>query len=297
MKVPSFPDICRKAPLTICPLLGVGGKGIEPQCYSRNFELGETILFEFAAIVVYLAAIVMGVIMVYHVNMKYTAVGRKEMAIFFYLYMLATVVEMLLVSGVISPAFAVYPWMTAAHIGLISASIWALFLNGFIGFQFIEDSTPLSLWGIRWTSLLVFGVAYFISIGTTQEFFRFLSPTNSFPLWIMYFVLNGAMILIYFLLQIVLVFKTLDVRWPLGDIILAAGFFGIGQAALYFFSDPICVYTNHYIDGVFFGVLCTLLSVMMVYKYWDSITKEDLEFAVSSVNPIWEMKMSHKDLS
>ena len=33
---------------------------------------------------------------------------------------------------------------------------------------------------------------------------------------------------------------------------------------------------------MFFSSLFTLLAVMMVYKYWDSITKEDLEFAVSN---------------
>jgi hypothetical protein len=33
-----------------------------------------------------------------------------------------------------------------------------------------------------------------------------------------------------------------------------------------------------------------LLSVMMVYKYWDSITKEDLEFSVGSKQSVWEIK-------
>lgn len=33
-----------------------------------------------------------------------------------------------------------------------------------------------------------------------------------------------------------------------------------------------------------------LLAVMMVYKYWDSITKEDLEFSVGSKTTVWEVK-------
>jgi hypothetical protein len=33
-----------------------------------------------------------------------------------------------------------------------------------------------------------------------------------------------------------------------------------------------------------------LLAVMMVYKYWDSITKEDLEFSVGSKQAVWEVK-------
>jgi hypothetical protein len=29
---------------------------------------------------------------------------------------------------------------------------------------------------------------------------------------------------------------------------------------------------KHYVNGLFFFSLCMLLSVMMVYKYWDNIT-------------------------
>jgi len=47
---------------------------------------------------------------------------------------------------------------------------------------------------------------------------------------------------------------------------------------------------KHYVDGIFFGTICTLLGVMMVYKYWDSITKEDLEFSVGGKSNIWEIK-------
>jgi hypothetical protein len=54
----------------------------------------------------------------------------------------------------------------------------------------------------------------------------------------------------------------------------------------------ICDQVKHYVDGLFFGTICTLLAVMMVYKYWDSITKEDLEFSVGSKQNIWEVKES-----
>jgi hypothetical protein len=37
-------------------------------------------------------------------------------------------------------------YFTAAHLGLITATCWCLLLNGFIGFQFIEDGTKISLW-------------------------------------------------------------------------------------------------------------------------------------------------------
>jgi hypothetical protein len=40
------------------------------------------------------------------------------------------------------------------------------------------------------------------------------------------------------------------------------------------FSNTICDAVSHYIDGVFIFTLCMLLSVMMVYKYWDCELKQ-----------------------
>jgi hypothetical protein len=77
---------------------------------------------------------------------------------------------------------------------------------------------------------------------------------------------------IYTLSQLILVFRTLDDRWPLGDIIFGIAFYTIAQVLLFAFSVTICNAIKHYLDGLFFFTLCVLLSVMMVYKYWDSIT-------------------------
>lgn len=84
--------------------------------------------------------------------------------------------------------------------------------------------------------------------------------------------------------------NTLDDRWPLGDILFGTAFYIVGQVIIYVFSVTICDTIKHYIDGLFFGTICTLLAVMMVYKYWDSITKEDLEFSVGSKQNSWEIK-------
>ncbi|KAK9717555.1 Chitin synthase, class 7 [Basidiobolus ranarum] len=290
MKFGSFDDICREVPLTVCSLLGADGNGIEPHCYARNFEFAGRLFFEFAVMVIYIAALVMGVIMIYHIKTKYTAVGRKEMVTFFILYMLTTIVEAVVVSGIIPPSSVIHPWFVAAHVGLLCASVWSLLFNGLVGFQIFEDGTALSVWGIRLSSLIVFGGTFFVAIGTFKNMVGFLSPTNPLLLWVFYFIFNGAGILIYFILQLILVFKTLDDRWPLGDILFAITFFVIGQVVLYVFSQDICVYATHYIDGMFFGVMCSLLSVMMTYKYWDSITKEDLEFSVGGKTAQWDVK-------
>lgn len=99
-------------------------------------------------------------------------------------------------------------------------------------------------------------------------------------------------ILLYVVSQLILVIRTLDDRWPIGDIIFGVAFFVAGQLLIYGFSTKICDAIKHYLDGLFFGTLCTLLAVMMVYKYYDTITKEDLEFSVGSKQNVWEVKES-----
>lgn len=74
---------------------------------------------------------------------------------------------------------------------------------------------------------------------------------------------------IYIVSQLILVIRTLDDRWVIGDIVFGVGFYACGCILLLAFSIEICDAVSHYIDGVFFFTLCMLFTVMMVYKYWD----------------------------
>jgi hypothetical protein len=40
----SFDGVCATAALVVCPLLGP--QGIEPVCYSRNVDVGGTLIFQ-----------------------------------------------------------------------------------------------------------------------------------------------------------------------------------------------------------------------------------------------------------
>lgn len=51
----------------------------------------------------------MTLIMLFHVRSKYTAVGRKEMCLFFYIYMFIELLAIFLDSTVIPTGHVVYP--------------------------------------------------------------------------------------------------------------------------------------------------------------------------------------------
>lgn len=288
MQFGSFDDICKTAALVVCPLLGTD-QGIEPTCYSRNVEISNNLIFQPATCFVHIVALIMTIIMIIHIRAKYTAVGRKEIVMFFYMYFVIELLAIFLDSGVIPTASNVYPWFAAVYTGLVAATYCCILINGFVGFQFAEDGTPLSLWLLRLACLAVFGASFFVAIGTFKGFAG-LSNVKPVALYIVYLIWPAICVVVYVVLQLVLVIRTLDDRWPIGDIVFGVAFFAVAQVVLFAFSVSICDAVKHYIDGLFFFTVCMLLAVMMVYKYWDSITKEDLEFSVGSKAAVWEVK-------
>ena len=238
----------------------------------------------------------MTAIMILHVRSKFTAVGRKEILTFFYLYLGLTAVSLLLDAGVLEArSGGAFPWFVAVQNGLVSALCTCLLVNGFVGFQLYEDGTNLSVWLLRLSSLGMFVISFAVSLLTFKSWAG-LGPTNTAGLFIVVYLVNAIALAVYFILQVILVINTLQDRWPLAHLAFGVFFFVTGQVILYALSTRICEAINHYIDGMFFATVCNLLAVMMVYKYWDSITKEDLEFSVGTRPGNWVVGGQQADI-
>jgi hypothetical protein len=286
-----FESICTNSPIPLCSVVGhitaiVGSTGIEADCYARNIELANTIIFQGAASFAHIAALVMTVIMILHVRSKYTAVGtipflfpcpliskltmflkigRKEITAFFYIYMLLSFASLIIDSGVIPPGSRAYPYFAAVQNGLTSALCVCLLINGFVGFQLYEDGTNISVWLLRSITFAMFVITGLVSLATFKGWAG-LGPTNTIGLFVVLYLVSAIALAIYVVMQVILVVNTLEDRWPLGDIAFGLFFFVIGQVILYVFSNTICNAVQHYLDGLFFATVCNLLAVMMVYK-------------------------------
>lgn len=101
-------SLSSRAALIVCPLMG-SGAGIQPVCYARNVEINGTIIFQPAVLFIHVVALVMTLIMVLHIRSKYTAVGRKEIVLFFYMYAGVTLLSFFLDGGIIPTSSNVYP--------------------------------------------------------------------------------------------------------------------------------------------------------------------------------------------
>jgi hypothetical protein len=179
--------------------------------------------------------------------------------------MVLTIISLIVDSGVTAPGSAAYPYFVAVQNGLASALCTSLLINGFVGFQLYEDGTPLSVWLLRLSSLVMFIITGAVSLLTFKSWGG-LSPENSIGMFVVLYIVNAICILVYVCLQVMMVWSTLTDRWPLGDIAFGVFFFVVGQVILYVFSDTICDQVQHYMDGLFFATICNLLGVMMVYK-------------------------------
>lgn len=207
----------------------------------------------------------MTVIMILHVRSKFTAVGRKEILTFFYLYVILTCVSLVVDAGVVPPGSEPWPYFVSIQNGLASALVTCLLINGFVGFQLYEDGTPLSVWMLRIISLIAFAISFLVSLATFKGAVG-LGPTNTVGLFVVLYLLNAVQLFVYVAMQILLVTRTLQDRWPLGDIAFGVFFFIVGQVVLYAFSRKICDAVSHYFDGLLIATVCNLLAVMMIYK-------------------------------
>lgn len=75
-----FDSICQKAVIPLCTLVGAESpttktRGILANCYARNIEVANTIIFQAATAFAHILALVMTVIMILHIRSKFTAVG------------------------------------------------------------------------------------------------------------------------------------------------------------------------------------------------------------------------------
>ncbi|KAK7203505.1 chitin synthase III catalytic subunit [Myxozyma melibiosi] len=281
--------ICDRVPVPLCSLVGpysssaagLEAAGIMAKCYSRNVSVANTIIFQTGNAFISIGTLAMMVIIIFNVRSKYTAVGRREILQFFNIYALLTIFSLLVDTGVVPPASKPYPYFVAVQSGLVSAACWCLMLNGFVGFQLYEDGTNRSIWTLRLITVGSFALTFVISIFTFKSWGS-LSPKDTTALFVVLYILNLVAVVIYAISQIILVLFTLQDLWPLGDIALGIFFFVAGQVLLNVFSSTLCEHMKHYVDGLMFATFCNILTVMMIYKYWDSITREDLEFSVGA---------------
>lgn len=286
----SFDSICQKTGLPLCsvvaPLAGTNStyftKGIVPECYSRPVEVANTMIFQIGNAFIHIGALAIVLVIIFNVRSKYTAIGRLEMLSFFYMYMSLVISSLVVDCGVSPPGSLSYPYFVALQLGLALAVCISLLYNGILCFQFWEDGSRGSMIALHGITCAWFAVNFLLSLAIFQSWSSFNNGDTT-GLFVVTYVLNAVLLFVYVVSQLVLVLFALDSLWYLGAIVLFSFFFVASQVLVYVFNKQVCSGLTHYVDGLFFGSLLNLFAVMMIYKFWDMITTEDLEFSVANV--------------
>lgn len=175
---------------------------------------------------------------------------------------------------------------TGIHIGMIVASLWILMLNAVVGFQVLDDGTPLSLGLILASAAALFVGTGYIALDTGYSWTGHFDPSltgqnRNIGLYVLYQLFPLILLAAFFVLETILVIRVLGERKPMIYLTAAALLFAIGQVFNYVISTHICHGTNGKIDGALFETLFTLLSVVMVWVFWSSITEDDWPMPVT----------------
>lgn len=160
-------------------------------------------------------------------------------------------------------------------------------LNALVGYQLLDDGTPISLGLLVGSAAVIFIGTGYIALDTgyswTGHFDSSLSGNNkNIGLYVLYQLAPLIFLFVFFVLETVLVIRVLGERKPMIYLFAAALLFAIGQIFNYVVSIYICNGTNAKIDGAMFETMFTLLAVVMVWVFWSSITEDDWPMPVSN---------------
>jgi hypothetical protein len=160
-------------------------------------------------------------------------------------------------------------------------------LNAVVGYQLVDDGTPLSLGLMIGSAAALFIGTGYITLDTgyswSGHFDSSLTGQNhNIGLYVLYQLAPLVFLFAFFVLETVLVIRVLGERKPIIYLAAAALLFALGQIFNYIVSVHICKGTSGKIDGALFETLFTLLSVVAIWVFWSSITEDDWPMPVNT---------------
>jgi hypothetical protein len=225
-------------------------------------------------------AILAAAFLLWRAERKAAAVGRREIQLFLLGYLVISICE-IFSQGHFPLDSNVRKGFSAAHIAAITATTWILLMNALVGFQLLDDGTPVSLALILGSALAIFIGTGYIALDTAFEWTGYWSSTldgpdhRGYALYTLYQLAPLVFLFLFFVLETILVLRILGEVRPMIYLVAAVILFAIGQIFQYVISVHICNPTNGKINGAFFETLFTLLSVIAIWVFWSSITEDD----------------------
>ncbi|KAI1196010.1 chitin synthase III catalytic subunit [Nemania serpens] len=287
-KFGNFEDFCRDSTLPVCNVLSKSHNqiGAWGGCVLKGIPLknGEH-LGNLGSILLCGVAIAVSAFLLFQSEKKRAAVGRREMQLFLLAFIIIEIAEIFSV-GEFPLSSTVRIAFTGIHIGMIIATTWILLMNAIVGFQILDDGTPLSLGLVIISAAILFIGTGYITLDTGFNWTGEFESSNNLPnrniaLYVLYQLVPLIFLVAFYVLEAFLVLRVLGELRPMIYLTGAAVLFALGQIFNYVISPYICNGTAGKIDGALFETLFTLLAVVMIWVFWASITEDDWPTAVT----------------
>ncbi|KAF9143830.1 hypothetical protein BG015_000295 [Linnemannia schmuckeri] len=186
----------------------------------------------------------------------FAAVGRTEVGFLYMIYICILLLQVFTVGGVLvnnRSHQTFLTWVTALQLGALVCFFWTLIITALVLFQFTDDGTNLDLaWNIT---------------GQHQG--------HSPGLFFLTLVFPTVAVLLYLALSCIVVFYKLEVYSSLKYVTIALVTF-VGSQLILFggASYKIAVGTQGHVNGSMFAIILDLVSISLVYKFWNTITDD-----------------------
>jgi hypothetical protein len=179
-------------------------------------------------------------------------------------------------------------------------------MNAAVGYQILDDGTFVSLALIFGSAAILFVGTGYIALDTAFSWTGYwddtlIAPNRSYSLYTLYQLVPLVFLTIFFIMEAFIVVRVLGEVRPMckctSDVFLRGSntdfhtvylvvamlLFAIGQIFQYVISVHLCTSTNGKINGGFFESLFTLLSIVMIWVFWSSITEDDWPLPATEV--------------
>ncbi|KAL4944064.1 hypothetical protein BDV06DRAFT_188236 [Aspergillus oleicola] len=288
----NFNDFCRDSTLPVCNLF-VSSNQPPNRAFDGCALTGITLsndryLANLGSILLAFIAILASLFLIWRSDRKQAAVGRREMQIFLFGFIVIEIAEIFTVGG-FPINDDVRKGFSAVHVAAIAATCWILFLNALVGFQFLDDGTPASMGLLLFSGIVIFvGTGYIAldtAFGWTDEFRTEPDNYRNIALYVLYQLFPLVCLFAFFVLEMFLVIRILGEFRPMLYLAAATILFAIGQIFNYVISTHLCQATDGKINGALFETLFTLLSVVTLWFFWSSITEDDWPTPMSQPMP------------
>ncbi|KAK9459651.1 chitin synthase III catalytic subunit [Lipomyces oligophaga] len=254
--------------LAYCPL-----RGFSTVHNGRIQNLGLVLISFFAA--------VSCLIFIISAQRRPGAVGRHEMQLLFFSYMIASIAAIFANGGFIFN-YRILAYFSAIEIGATCSTAWLLIVNGAVAYQLLPDGGFLSL-----SLSLLSGLAFFIGTGyiALDSAFDWTGTFDSAPgnptllrnyaVYTVYLLFPIIAIVVYMICELNLAIRLLREWRPALLLMFSFLLFVIAQIFEFVVSRYICSDTHGKIDGSMFACLFTLFSFYGLWAFWHSITEDE----------------------